>query len=163
MKTLYQLTFLFLCLAMASPSISQKRSSLRQDQEDRAMPPGVYELGTARNLKTTPVATALQSTQRSTGSAPTPGVKSLTVSQNYYISHSTFEPWTEAFGSGNWIRLKFNDPDMATIFTSATHFIFIDGSAGNGGAELNNFFVNHRTALENWVAAGGRLLLNGSC
>lgn len=106
----------------------------------------------------------------SVGTARTPGARPLTVSPNYYISHSTNEPWgwssnldamTTAFGSGNWARLNFNDPDMATIFTSATHFIFIDGSASNDVNEQITFFINHRTALENWVAAGGRLLLNG--
>src|SRR5687768_14174710 len=106
----------------------------------------------------------------SVGRALTRGAGPLTVSQNYYISHSAHEPWdsnsnrhamTEAFGSGNWARLKFNDPDMATIFTSATHFIFIDGSASTDINEQTIFFINHRTALENWVAAGGRLLLNG--
>lgn len=99
-----------------------------------------------------------------------PSFGQITASENYYISHSTNEPWghnsnldamTTAFGSGNWARLNFNDPDMATIFTSATHFIFIDGSASTDVNEQITFFINHRTALENWVAAGGRLLLNG--
>jgi hypothetical protein len=88
----------------------------------------------------------------------------------YYINSSVGQPWGQttnsvsmdaAFGAGNWTQDYFETVNTAALFTPSVCFIFMDGSDSNAGA-LSTFLGNNMTALQNWVAAGGKLLLNAA-
>lgn len=93
---------------------------------------------------------------------------STTVYADAYIRGAT-APWGEStneaamdavFGSGNWDDLRM--ADGAGPFTPGVHdFIFLEGGDGTA-VELANYLDTHRAAIENYVAAGGRLLLNSA-
>jgi hypothetical protein len=63
------------------------------------------------------------------------------------------------FGAGNWLDLRYESVDPAALLDPETAFIFMEGSDDNA-TELVAFLDAHRTEIEDWVAAGGRLLLN---
>jgi hypothetical protein len=86
----------------------------------------------------------------------------------YYINSSTGQPWGSntnsvsmdaAFGAGNWTQDYFETVNTGALFTPSVCFIFLEGSDSNAPA-LSTFLGNNMTALQNWVAAGGKLLLN---
>ncbi len=86
----------------------------------------------------------------------------------YYIHSTTGGGWDfasnidtmdDAFGAGNWIDSTFDVVDANILFSNATYFVFLEGSE-NGATDLDTFLTNNRTIIENWVNAGGSLLLN---
>ena len=96
--------------------------------------------------------------------------ESFVEKENYYLRAQVGEPWSSssntdamdmAFGAGEWLLGEFETLDPAAVFSSATGFVFIDGS-DNGAAELNDFLTANITTIENWVNDGGRLLLNAA-
>lgn len=69
-----------------------------------------------------------------------------------------------AFGADGWDDLRFETVDPAALFSTANYaFIFLEGS-DNGADELEAFldFGTNRAALQSYVAAGGRALLNAA-
>lgn len=89
---------------------------------------------------------------------------------HYYLRATAGEPWGStsnpdamnlAFGNGQWTLGLFESLDPAIVFSSSTEFIFIDGS-DNGAAELNTFLGSNMAIIEEWVNAGGTLLLNAA-
>jgi hypothetical protein len=91
------------------------------------------------------------------------------VSSNYYLRSEAGQPWGQStneaamkmvFG-GDWIDGTFESQDPNTLFSDATDFIYIDGS-DNGAEEFAKFIAVNQTAMEKWVSAGGRLLLNSA-
>ncbi|GGY16495.1 PEP-CTERM sorting domain-containing protein [Paludibacterium paludis] len=80
-----------------------------------------------------------------------------------YMSGSS-EPWGSnsnisamniAFGSGKWNRISFSDS------FSKYSTLYIDGG-GNTSTDFGAFVRANRSALENYVLAGGRLFLNAA-
>ena len=87
-----------------------------------------------------------------------------------YLDSEIGNPWGEVnneesmdavFGAGNWLDDTFENIDLATLFAASTDFIYLEGGDSNSDA-LETFLTAHKVALENWVAAGGRLLLNAA-
>lgn len=85
-----------------------------------------------------------------------------------YLRASVAEPWGSAsnveamdlaFGSGQWDMEFFETTDAEAVFSSATSFVYIDGS-DNGALELNDFLTDNLELVENWVNDGGMLLMN---
>jgi hypothetical protein len=66
-----------------------------------------------------------------------------------------------AFGPGAWQKLTFTNAVGAGIFTSGYKLLFIDGGDGNSGS-FDSFINANRTALQNYVAGGGRLFVNAA-
>jgi gliding motility-associated-like protein len=88
----------------------------------------------------------------------------------YYIKSIIGNPWGNtsnqdamdvAFGPGLWTEENFESVDVASVFSASTGFVFIDGSDGQA-SELNTFLIANLPAIEDWVFAGGRLLLNSA-
>jgi len=66
-----------------------------------------------------------------------------------------------AFGPGRWHDLRYESVDPAALFSTEYSFLYLEGSDSNID-ELQAFLAVHQGALEAWVAAGGRLLLNAA-
>lgn len=65
------------------------------------------------------------------------------------------------FGTGGWTDARIETVNTTSLFSSATDFIFLE--IGNTGwNEGVSFIQSNQTAMENWVASGGRLLINGA-
>ncbi len=88
----------------------------------------------------------------------------------FYLRATAGDPWGSssntdamnlAFGTGQWTLGFFETLDPEAVFSSSTSFVFIDGS-DNGAAELNTFLIDNLEIIENWVDAGGSLLLNSA-
>ncbi len=86
----------------------------------------------------------------------------------FYLRAAAGEPWSSAsnteamdaaFGPGEWTLGEFESVDVDAVFSETTQFVFIDGS-DNGALELDAFLTLNITAIEEWVEAGGHLLLN---
>lgn len=102
-------------------------------------------------------------------------VQSTLVGVNAYVRSAAGAPWNilpatpgsneaamdSVFGPGKWDDLRFETLDASTLFSSAYSVIFIEGSAA-GTPALASFLQTHMTAMQNWVAAGGRLFLNAA-
>ncbi|MGB1102085.1 MAG: gliding motility-associated C-terminal domain-containing protein [Crocinitomicaceae bacterium] len=87
----------------------------------------------------------------------------------YYIKSSIGNPWgsttnnthmNTAFGA-DWTLESFEFCDVATVFSPATGFVFLDGS-DNQANELNTFLTANLPAIEAWVTAGGVILINSA-
>ncbi len=90
------------------------------------------------------------------------------VGNYYYVRSNTGSPWgstsNEAamdavFGAGIWTQAFFQTVNPATLFSGGTCTIFMDGSDA-GATEFETFVNANMVAMENWVAAGGRIFLN---
>lgn len=87
-----------------------------------------------------------------------------------YLDSNIGNPWGQfnnessmdaVFGTGNWLDSTFETVDLMTLFSATTDFIYLEGGDSNSEA-LETFLLANKVALENWVAAGGRLLLNAA-
>lgn len=87
-----------------------------------------------------------------------------------YMDSSTGNPWgatnNEAsmdgvFGAGNWLDTTFETVNTGSLFSAATDFIFMEGGDDNAN-ELEAFITANQTSMENWVASGGRLIVNSA-
>jgi hypothetical protein len=67
---------------------------------------------------------------------------------------------TGVFGSG-WQDLRYETADPNALFTSATRFIFMEGGQFATDA-MGTFLTNNMAAISDWVAGGGRLLVNAA-
>jgi hypothetical protein len=130
------------------------------------------------NIGTPPTVTVVQNPQ-----APACGVNQVTLTAQatgggggnangavYYMRSNAGEPWgsqtnvnsmNSVFGAGAWQNSYFQTAVAATIFSPATRFVFMDGSDA-GALAMNTFVTNNITAIQNWVSAGGRLLMNSA-
>jgi hypothetical protein len=86
----------------------------------------------------------------------------------YLYSQSAGAPWgvssnedamDAVFGAGQWTPAGYNPAGAAAILGST--FAWLEGSDYSANA-LAAFLTTHRTELENWVQAGGRLLVNAA-
>jgi uncharacterized repeat protein (TIGR01451 family) len=87
-----------------------------------------------------------------------------------YLRSTVGPPWDVAvnetamnrvFGTNNWQDLRFETVTPAALFTPATRFIYMEGSDATT-LELQSFLTANLPLIQNWVAAGGRLLLNAA-
>ena len=65
------------------------------------------------------------------------------------------------FGAGQWQDLRYETANAATVFSGSTCFVFMEGGDSNAD-ELEAFLGANQTLIENWVTAGGRLLVNAA-
>ncbi len=91
----------------------------------------------------------------------------------YLYSNSTGgEPWfttsnttamNTAFGAEgtDWFRGFFETVNVAEVFGPTSCFVFMDGSDSHAN-ELETFLATNIGAIEAWVSAGGKLLLNSA-
>jgi len=90
----------------------------------------------------------------------------------YYVySNSTGgQPWftvsnsvamDQAFSVGGWSTAYYETLDPISVFSDATGFVFLEGSDSHAN-ELETFLGANMTLIEDWVSAGGRLLLNSA-
>ena len=86
----------------------------------------------------------------------------------YYISGSS-QPWNSQtnisilnsmFGN-NWNQVNFQNANMNAILQPSTCFVFIEGG-DQTSINFSNFLSPNLTALQNWVASGGRLFINAA-
>ncbi len=86
----------------------------------------------------------------------------------YLRSEVGGQPWGQdaneqamdlAFGAGNWDDLRFESVDGSLLFSPSYHVIYLEGSDG-GAEELVAFLSSYQYSLEQWVNAGGTVLLN---
>ena len=92
------------------------------------------------------------------------------IGDKYYLKAAAGEPWAGpanpnsmdlAFGVGLWTIGNYETVDPAVVFSPATGFVFMDGGS-NHASELEDFLIANLPAIEAWVLAGGRLLLNSA-
>ncbi len=93
----------------------------------------------------------------------------------FYIYSNVYgggEPWfsvsnttamTSVFGAEGtgWNRAYFETVDPYAVFNSDNCFVFLEGSDGFAD-ELESFLSTNATLIENWVASGGKMLLNAA-
>jgi hypothetical protein len=84
----------------------------------------------------------------------------------YYIRDS--DPWGSpsfntgmdaVFGAGNWTALTYGAAAVGTVFVPGTQFVYLEGSSGTEAGQTAYLAAN-LPAIEAWVNAGGRLLIN---
>lgn len=63
-------------------------------------------------------------------------------------------------GTG-WTREYFETVDVFAVFNPDNCFVFLEGSDSHA-AELETFLATYGADIENWVASGGKLLLNSA-
>jgi PKD repeat protein len=92
------------------------------------------------------------------------------VGNYYYIRSNAGSPWgstsnetamNAVFGAGVWTQGFFETVNAATLFSAATCTIYMDGSDA-GATAMETFLTANMTAMENWVAAGGKIFLNSA-
>ena len=97
-------------------------------------------------------------------------VTMATAGDTYYLRSNTQNPWGQttnqsamnlAFGAGNWTEVFFETVDPVVLFTSATRFVFIEGSDNSANA-LNTFLSANLALIENWVAQGKVVMINAA-
>ena len=94
-----------------------------------------------------------------------------TGTDNYYIrSNTTGEPWGSSnnvtamdavFGAGNWNSQFFETCTPATVFSSATKFVFLEGSDDHAN-ELSSFLAINMSLIETYVNNGGTIFINAA-
>ncbi|HKW28451.1 MAG TPA: M36 family metallopeptidase, partial [Verrucomicrobiae bacterium] len=87
-----------------------------------------------------------------------------------YLRSTAGDPWgstanetamNRAFGTNNWQDLRYETVNPVTLFSPVCQFIFMEGSDVDASA-MQAFLTTNMTAMQNWVAAGGRLFLNAA-
>lgn len=87
-----------------------------------------------------------------------------------YVRSSLGQPWSQStnetamdrvFGSGNWSDLRYETLSPAAVFSAATPFAYLEGGDNNANA-LKAFLTANQAAIQSWVNAGGRLLVNAA-
>src|SRR6266542_3146756 len=87
-----------------------------------------------------------------------------------YLRSNTALPWNvtaneEAmdmvFGADSWIYGRYETVDANWLFSSTVTLIFMEGGDNNANA-LSAFLTANADALNSWVEAGGRLLINAA-
>jgi hypothetical protein len=69
--------------------------------------------------------------------------------------------FNDVFGAGNYQQLGYSGLNAATLFSAANKFIYLEGGDGTESA-FNNFINANGAAMTNWVAGGGRLIVNAA-
>jgi uncharacterized membrane protein YiaA len=91
-----------------------------------------------------------------------------------YLRSSLGEPWgpsygvtdydtamNRVFGTNHWQDLRYDTVNPTTLFTPATHFVYMEGSDIDWN-DMFAFLNANRTTIENWVTEGGYLFVNAA-
>lgn len=87
-----------------------------------------------------------------------------------YLRSTAGAPWgstanetamNRAFGTNHWQDLRYETVNPGMLFSPVCQFIFMEGSDLDALA-MQAFLTTNLTAMQNWVAAGGRLFLNAA-
>jgi len=80
-----------------------------------------------------------------------------------WSSSSNETAMTSVFGAGNWSDLRFaGGAGPFAVGTGNDYgYLFLDGSDGTA-VEFSGYLTANRTAIDNWVTKGGRLILNSA-
>ncbi len=87
-----------------------------------------------------------------------------------YVRSNVGQPWgvttnedamNMVFGAGQWDDLTFEAVNPAVLFSNAYTFVYLEGS-DSGADELEAFLAANQGTIEDWVANGGRLILNAA-
>ena len=89
------------------------------------------------------------------------GQKFMIQTGNPFGSSDNVETMHDAFGFGEWALISISDAVVGTIFSSATSFVYLEGS-DTSAQEFYEFYQTNQTIIENWVLEGGRLLVNAA-
>lgn len=89
------------------------------------------------------------------------GQKFMIQTGNPFSSPYNVETMHVAFGFGEWALTSISDAVVGTIFNSATSFVYLEGS-DSSAQEFYEFYQTNQAVIENWVLAGGRLLINAA-
>lgn len=65
------------------------------------------------------------------------------------------------FGAGGWADERIEFVNASILFSSANDFIFLE-MGNRGWTEGTSFIAANKSLMQNWVANGGRLLINGA-
>ncbi len=90
---------------------------------------------------------------------PVPGNAYFICDSNPWASDVYDTAMNYVFGMGNWTSLNYTNADPVIIFSPSTQFVYMEGSDGNE-LEQTAYLAANLPAIEAWVAAGGRLLIN---
>jgi hypothetical protein len=86
-----------------------------------------------------------------------------------YLRSTIGMPWglagneaamNQVFGT-NWLDLRYETANPASLLSPNTRFIFMEGS-DDSAQEMGTFLTNNMAAISKWVAAGGSLILNAA-
>src|SRR5215471_18479952 len=85
-----------------------------------------------------------------------------------YLRSTIGQPWGRADNEGiltkvftNWLDLRFETVNPATLFVPTNSFIYMDGS-DIGATAMATFLGKNLSLMSNWVNAGGSLFLNAA-
>ncbi|WP_158219691.1 PEP-CTERM sorting domain-containing protein [Ideonella sp. A 288] len=87
-----------------------------------------------------------------------------------YLRSNTGQPWgvntnetamNAAFGAGVWSDLRYETANVATLFSAANRFIFMEGGDTNAD-ELEAFLGANGALIAAWVNGGGSLFVNAA-
>lgn len=91
--------------------------------------------------------------------------------QNRYVIHddpwfagaAINDNWDQAFGAAGYTHNSFAaaSANFASIFSASTRMVWLEGG-DESTTTFGNFLSTNLAAIESWVAAGGRLVLNAA-
>lgn len=88
----------------------------------------------------------------------------------WYLSMGAQQPWgtqtninamNQAFGNGGWNQGFYPSVNVNALLQPSVCLIFMEGGDSHANS-MNNFLQTNIVAIQNWVAAGGRLLINAA-
>ena len=94
----------------------------------------------------------------------------------YYLRANIDEPWCcgwapyananpieldAVFGSGGWSLKYYETAVAATMFSTNTCYVYMEGGDGHAN-EMETFFIANQSLIETWVLNGGSLFLNAA-
>ncbi|HYV26383.1 MAG TPA: hypothetical protein VFA77_02550, partial [Candidatus Eisenbacteria bacterium] len=87
-----------------------------------------------------------------------------------YLRSVVGQPWGQTanetamnrvFGAGNWLDLRYESVNAASLLSPSTSFIFMEGGDSNAD-EMEAFLNANMATIQTWLSAGGRLFLNAA-
>lgn len=87
----------------------------------------------------------------------------------WYINSNSGDPWgstsnqtsMNAAFSNTWTQGYYQTINTAAVFNQTTCLVFMEGGDANAN-DMNTYITANIAAMQNWVNAGGRLLLNAA-
>jgi hypothetical protein len=77
------------------------------------------------------------------------------------MGYSINNAFTDVFGAGNFTQFGYSGLNAATLFSASNKFVYLDGGDGTDAA-FRSFVSGNSAAMADWVAGGGRLVLNAA-
>src|ERR1035437_8757569 len=95
---------------------------------------------------------------------------SLNAQSKYYLSMSANQPWgtmtninamNQAFGVATWTQAYYPSVNVNALLQPSVCLIFMEGGDSHANS-LNTFLGANLPAIQAWVFAGGRLIINAA-